>query len=716
VSYVFSRFEQLKASGSLPSPNGVALEILRLSQSEDATVAQLAHVLKADPALSGRLVKFANSTQGGASRPVVAIRDAVNLLGFAVVRQLCLGFSVLNANRNGACAGFDYARYWSRSLATALAAQTLCLRVRVLAPEESFTCGLLADIGSIALASLYPERFSEVLSSGATGLDRSAVEREAFGADHLEFAAALLEDWRLPKICVDAVFHSEMPEQTGFEPSSRPQMLCELMSLSRGVGEYFVADLDVRKRIAPIMLLRAARIGVDAEALAQICDTVGEGWQRWGSVLGVATGVAPKLEVCVLVDPTGSASDAGAASASPFVPGDAAAAGAGQDAAAAGAAHDTTAPIVAQDAARGAVDVGTHIDAGPAALPALRAHVVSDDRFSGGRLRELLATAGHAVTVFADGDAALAATLAEPPDLMVVDLPADRADAVTLCASLRATSIGQRMYIIGTLVPHPDAARIAEPVGLLDRGPLTGADAGPDDYLVKPVDGAMLELRIRAARRVLALREALQREQDDLRRLAAELATANRRLQRSALTDALTGLPNRRYAFERLEQEWAASIRQQRPLSCLAVDVDHFRRVNATAGHVAGDKALAVVAAILRESARASDVICRVGGEEFLVICPDTDRAAAVKAAGRLRAVIEQRLGSDARPPRTTVGPLTLSIGVSTRDDSVRNIESLVRLAEGALEAAKHAGCNRVHVATTVIDPAPGRTPETAPG
>ena len=200
MSYVFSRFERLKASGALPTVQGVALEILRLSQREDTTIGQLANVVQADPALAGRLIKFANSTQGGAIRPVVSVADAVKLLGFAVVRQLCIGFSVLDAHRTGGCAGFDYQGFWSRSLATGLSAQALCLQLQVLAPEEGFTCGLLADIGSLVLASLYPEKFTEVLSSGATGADLAAAEREAFGADHLEFGAALLEDWRLPKI------------------------------------------------------------------------------------------------------------------------------------------------------------------------------------------------------------------------------------------------------------------------------------------------------------------------------------------------------------------------------------------------------------------------------------------------------------------------------------------------------------------------------------
>ena len=88
----------------------------------------------------------------------------MKLLGFAVVRQLCIGFSVLDANRTGGCTGFDYRRFWSRSLATGLAAQAFFLRIRVLAAEESFTCGLLADIGSLALASLYPEKINEVLT------------------------------------------------------------------------------------------------------------------------------------------------------------------------------------------------------------------------------------------------------------------------------------------------------------------------------------------------------------------------------------------------------------------------------------------------------------------------------------------------------------------------------------------------------------------------
>jgi diguanylate cyclase (GGDEF)-like protein len=551
----------------------------------------------------------------------------------------------------------------------------LCLKVRVLAPEEGFTCGLLADIGSLALASLYPEKFTEVLASGVIGPDLSSAEREAFGVDHLEVGAALLEDWRLPRVCVDAVFHSEMPEQTVFKAASRPQMLWELVSLSRRVGEYFVADIDARQRIAPIMLLRAARIGIDADALAQLCDSVGEGWRRWGSLLGISAGTAPRLN---LQDVDRSID--------------------------AGLPPRMSVPATALPAGTDTAEVDAEAEV--VAVARLKVHVVSDDRFSGGRLRELLVGAGHDVVTSSTADAALAAALDQWPDVMVIDLDRAGTDWQRLCTGLRAASAGERIYIIGTLVAQADA----------DPVPDTVSDAGPDDYLPKPIDPLMLQLRIRAARRTLALREALRREQDDLRRLASELATANRRLQRSVLTDAITGMPNRRHALERLEQEWTATSRTRRPISCLAIDVDHFRRLNAAYGHAAGDRALGAVSALLRESARANDVICRLAGEEFLMISPEADLVAAMKAANRLRTVIEQRFSQGPVGSRPLDAALTLSIGVATRDASVRDADALLRLACEALRTAKDAGRNRVHCAQTVIDSPAGLPGVTAAG
>ena len=151
-----SKFEDLKASGRLPSPKGVAAAILRLSQRDDVTNADLTRLVKTDPAFAGRLIKAANSVNQAGHRPLVAVGDAIMLLGVPAVRQLALGFSLVTTYRSGACKAFDYDAFWSRSLLTAIAMQILTMRTRAAAPEETFTSGLLSRVGCLALATLYP--------------------------------------------------------------------------------------------------------------------------------------------------------------------------------------------------------------------------------------------------------------------------------------------------------------------------------------------------------------------------------------------------------------------------------------------------------------------------------------------------------------------------------------------------------------------------------
>lgn len=157
------RFEQLKAAGDLPSPRGVAIAIIRLTQSPNVSTAELARAIKGDPAFVGRLIKAANSSLGAGRRAVVSVQDALMVLGLPSVRTMALGFSLLSNYRKGACEAFDYEHFWSFSLVMALSMQALALRVRVLAADEAFSIGLLARVGELALATLYPAEFGGVL-------------------------------------------------------------------------------------------------------------------------------------------------------------------------------------------------------------------------------------------------------------------------------------------------------------------------------------------------------------------------------------------------------------------------------------------------------------------------------------------------------------------------------------------------------------------------
>ena len=177
-------FEEMKGGGKLPSPSGVALRLIDLTREEDVSIDEISKPMRVDPALTGRVIRFANMALNGPRRPVVSVADAIQRIGMSVVRQLVLGFAVLGHNRAGVCRNFDYVRFWSRSLATAIAANMLCMRVRATAAEEAFTCGLLADVGSLALATLYPKEYSVVLDTQRDAIPRVRAEIERKPGSH----------------------------------------------------------------------------------------------------------------------------------------------------------------------------------------------------------------------------------------------------------------------------------------------------------------------------------------------------------------------------------------------------------------------------------------------------------------------------------------------------------------------------------------------------
>jgi diguanylate cyclase (GGDEF)-like protein len=173
------------------------------------------------------------------------------------------------------------------------------------------------------------------------------------------------------------------------------------------------------------------------------------------------------------------------------------------------------------------------------------------------------------------------------------------------------------------------------------------------------------------------------------------------RLRDQSIRDALTGLFNRRYLEETLARELDRAERTSRPLGLLVIDIDHFKRLNDTYGHDAGDAALAEVGRLLGRSFRSSDIACRYGGEEFVVVLPEAARGFAATRADSLRqAVKELRLNARGAPIQT----LSVSIGVAHFPDDGRTPEDLVRAADVALYAAKEQGRDRVVVASTAVD------------
>jgi len=163
-------------------------------------------------------------------------------------------------------------------------------------------------------------------------------------------------------------------------------------------------------------------------------------------------------------------------------------------------------------------------------------------------------------------------------------------------------------------------------------------------------------------------------------------------IHRLVTTDGLTGLPNRRAFEEALQREFSRASRYKRPLSLLMIDIDFFKRVNDTLGHLAGDAALRQVGALLRSNLRRDDLAARLGGEEFAVLLPEIDRSGAAIAAEKLRRLVESRpILYD-----TQRWPLTVSLGVASRAVTDTEAIEVVRRADDMLYAAKREGRNRV--------------------
>jgi hemerythrin len=170
------------------------------------------------------------------------------------------------------------------------------------------------------------------------------------------------------------------------------------------------------------------------------------------------------------------------------------------------------------------------------------------------------------------------------------------------------------------------------------------------------------------------------------------LTEANRQLDDLANTDILTALPNRRYALQRLAREWDAAVRDDRPIACMMVDADGFKIINDTHGHDAGDAVLRTLAKQLQHSVRTDDIVCRLGGDEFLVICPGTPLVGAMKLAETIR--------SEVAALRVPAGPGewrgSVSIGVASRTAAMTRHEDLVKAADLGVYVAKRKGRNRV--------------------
>jgi diguanylate cyclase (GGDEF)-like protein len=259
-------------------------------------------------------------------------------------------------------------------------------------------------------------------------------------------------------------------------------------------------------------------------------------------------------------------------------------------------------------------------------------------------------------------------------DVILLDLVLPDMNGNEICRWLKLNSETRGVPIIMLTVESALKEKVAS------------LEAGADDYLPKPYNEIELNARIYAALRTKALQDELREKNRQLEELLAQV-------ELQSITDPLTGLRNRRYVETILEKELAKWKRYGTPLTCLMVDVDHFKKINDQHGHHAGDAALKGLAELLTRSLREADTAARWGGEEFLILLPQTEiTAASVPAFKILRAVSDWRLA------QLQGLQVTVSIGIASADVTTDTPAKLVRAADHALYEAKNKGRNRIAV------------------
>ncbi len=293
---------------------------------------------------------------------------------------------------------------------------------------------------------------------------------------------------------------------------------------------------------------------------------------------------------------------------------------------------------------------------------------------------EILGGEGHEITLAEDGEDALEKFKRTWHEIVFSDIRMPKMNGIELLGAVKEINANTQFVI---MTSHASMANSIDALKL-----------GAFDYILKPFED--LDVVMNAANRAMVNLSGIRRQEyllSTLTRQNEELDTQGKEFREMAIRDGLTGLFNHSYVQQRLDEEFDRSVRFGRELSVLFMDLDHFKFFNDAHGHQAGDEILQILAGLMTQAVRESDTLARWGGEEFVIVSPETNQEDACTLAERIRkSVAGHSFPNAAQQP---LGFVSLSIGVASRSNGTESPEKLLRFADDAVYCAKDSGRNR---------------------
>jgi diguanylate cyclase (GGDEF)-like protein len=653
----------------LPSLPATIYQLIEALSDDDTDRHRLAGILDQCPSVAAKLVGLSNSAFFGRSSRINRVSDAIFVLGFRTVRSLATATALQEPFATNRCPAFQPGRFWLQAVLTAHVARELARMaspVLSLQSDEAYLAGLLHGIGLLALAHLFPEDLAQVLEPAKYPSGPLAERlQQQFGATHHTVGAALLKRWHLPDLYTCTTEHYANPDYQG-----ACWMACRLIAMAHDWADRVIHQ-DTTATFDPHGLNLLGIKPADSDAVSTRCREQLESFTELAELIS-----GQKAAFC-------------------------------EPEAVADAAMELKDRLVDTIESLSALSALTDMDI----------EARTEEGVLRGALQVLMANHDmQRCSIFlVQGDELLNAAGLSWSEQHPVSSETPLAPVTT-----QRFKIGEGLIGLAAQTGEIQHCRDCSVDPRFKQTP-KDESARPGSVISVPIcfqkttlgvlnishrqanifnewDERFLYVFCNLLGQLIKSNRLLTNMEHKIAQRTLELEAALERAESLSVLDGLTGVHNRRYFMDNFSTLIEQCARYRHKLALLMIDVDNFKQINDSHGHLAGDRILKAIASILKRCARGADIIARFGGEEFIVALQDTDCDGATQVADRIQEQIRLLSCGEGKDTCSVTASIGLACYTKSKDMPIKTPEQWIQEADDALYRAKHLGKNRIAV------------------